>query len=136
VSIPDHDPFIRDEVVLKRRPGRRPGERAAGLDDRALARGHGLVLLAVDGGGAPGSRLSVSPNPFRGAATMLFSLPGTRNVDIAVFDVLGRRVRTLRSGMLGAREHRLVWDGQRDGGTRAPGGSTSSASSPGGSDCP
>jgi hypothetical protein len=122
VSIPDHEPFIRDEVVLNADlDGDLVSERLASTIVRSLE-DTSLVLLAVDGGGAPGSRLSVSPNPFRGAATVLFSLPGTRNVDIAVFDVLGRRVRTLRSGMLGAGEHRLVWDGQRDGGTRAPGG--------------
>jgi len=122
VSIPDHEPFIRDEVVLNADlDGDLVSERLASTIVRSLE-DTSLVLLGVEGGGALAPRLSVSPNPFRGIATVLFALPGTRTVDVAVFDVLGRRVRTLRSGTLPAGEHRLVWDGRRDGGSSAPGG--------------
>jgi flagellar hook assembly protein FlgD len=39
-----------------------------------------------------------------------------------VSDPAGRRVRTLVHGGLDAGEHRIVWDGRADDGTRAPAG--------------
>jgi hypothetical protein len=55
-----------------------------------------------------------SPNPFRGASTLRFGLARPGAVSLELFDVAGRRVRTLASGPLAAGAHARVWDG-RDG---------------------
>lgn len=56
------------------------------------------------------SPLSASPNPFRTATEIRFSLPRTEPVTVNVFDVLGRHVTTLFDGSLsGGAMHSLNW---------------------------
>ncbi len=65
----------------------------------------------------------VQPNPSRGAARILFRLGHAGAVDVAVFDVTGRRVRTLARGLvLPAGESALEWDGTREDGRPARAG--------------
>jgi hypothetical protein len=66
---------------------------------------------------------TVGPNPSMGEVTASFSLPrAVPRAELVVFDPAGRRVRTLVHGGLDAGEHRIVWDGRADDGTRAPAG--------------
>jgi hypothetical protein len=51
-----------------------------------------------------------SPNPSRDRAALAFTLPGTAPVTLEIFDLSGRRVRVLASGLLEAGEHRIDWD--------------------------
>jgi hypothetical protein len=55
--------------------------------------------------------LSAYPNPFNPSTTISFSLPRGGNVDLKVFDVTGRVVRTLADGRVDAGEHRQGFDG-------------------------
>ncbi len=50
------------------------------------------------------------PNPFRGTATVTLSLPQAQRVEVALFDVLGRRVAVLHAGPLSGGEHALTLD--------------------------
>lgn len=53
---------------------------------------------------------------------MSFTLAAPADVDLAVYDVSGRRVRTLERGRLAAGQHRFRWDGRDgDGHDVAPG---------------
>jgi hypothetical protein len=62
------------------------------------------------------------PNPFSPQTTITYSMTKGGTVEVAVFDVLGRRIRTLVRGHVQAGEHDVVWDGRDDSGTRvAPG---------------
>jgi hypothetical protein len=51
--------------------------------------------------------LQVAPNPFRQNATIHYRLERPRAVRLAVYDVLGRRVRVLRRGQQPAGTHRV-----------------------------
>ncbi len=51
------------------------------------------------------------PNPFRGAATVTLALPEAQRVEVALFDVLGRRVAVLHDGPLASGTHALTLDG-------------------------
>ena len=62
------------------------------------------------------------PNPFNAATVVRFSLPESGQVDLAVFDLLGRRVRTLAVGWLGQGGHLVRWDGRDDHGRRLASG--------------
>ncbi len=62
------------------------------------------------------------PNPFHDATTIAYTLDRAAPVDLAVYDVQGRRVRTLTSGIRQPGEHTVRWDGHDDEGTRAAGG--------------
>jgi hypothetical protein len=57
-----------------------------------------------------------SPNPFRGRASFRFGLARTGAVQLELYDVSGRRVRSLASGTLAAGEHFSAWDGRDQGG--------------------
>lgn len=49
------------------------------------------------------------PNPFRTEATVAFTLDRPADLAVEVFDVLGRRVRTLYDGPLGAQRHTFAF---------------------------
>jgi len=63
-----------------------------------------------------------SPNPFNPRTEIEVSLPAAADVTLAIYDVKGRRVRTLQSGMLPAGVSRHVWDGADDAGRTQPSG--------------
>jgi hypothetical protein len=52
----------------------------------------------------------VYPNPVRGRATIELSLDAAADVDVAVFDLLGREVDAISAGRLSIGEHDLEWD--------------------------
>ena len=56
------------------------------------------------------------PNPFNPTTSISYTLPARAQVEIAVFNVLGQRVRTLQEGTRPAGVHRVVWDGTDDSG--------------------
>jgi len=57
-----------------------------------------------------------APNPFHGSTTFAFGLARTGPVDLVLYSVGGRRVRTLVSGTQEAGEYRFTWDGRDDHG--------------------
>lgn len=60
--------------------------------------------------------LTVSPNPCSGAVLVGLGIPAAGAVDIAVFDLTGRRVSTVFSGVLGAGTHSFNYSGNLAGG--------------------
>ena len=56
------------------------------------------------------------PNPFTQAVSIAFSLATRGPVELAMYDVNGRCVRTLARGTIEAGEHTLTWDGRDDRG--------------------
>lgn len=62
------------------------------------------------------------PNPFNPRVTLPFALGEDGPVEVAVFDLAGRRVRVLRSGWAAAGDHAAVWDGRDAAGRAAAAG--------------
>jgi len=62
------------------------------------------------------------PNPFNPLTTIKFDLPRTGHVNLRVYDVAGRLVRTLLDEDRAAASHTVVWDGTDDGGRRQASG--------------
>jgi parallel beta-helix repeat protein len=65
--------------------------------------------------------MEVGPSPGSGQVRIAFALPRTVDIQISVFDVQGRRVATLASGVWPAGAHEVEWNG-RTGGALAPAG--------------
>ncbi len=57
-----------------------------------------------------------SPNPFGGTAKLSFALPARTNVELSVYSVDGRLVRTLVSGEAGPGQVDVTWDGRDNSG--------------------
>jgi len=62
------------------------------------------------------------PNPFNPKTAIAFSIPKEGHVDLAIYDVSGRRVSTLVSETLRAGPHTVTWDGTDAVGARAASG--------------
>jgi hypothetical protein len=62
------------------------------------------------------------PNPFHGQLAIHLSLPAADQGSLAVYDIVGRRVRALRDGRVEAGAHTIRWDGKDDGGRKIPSG--------------
>ena len=51
------------------------------------------------------------PNPFNSSTSMMFELAQEGRVDLSIYDIAGRSVRTLVAGQLTAGGHKIIWDG-------------------------
>ena len=79
-------------------------------------------LTAVGGPGPQELSFAVTgANPAQGSARFRFGLPAGGRVELAVYDVTGRRVATLARGELGAGWHDRTWTVNDDGGAPASG---------------
>lgn len=65
---------------------------------------------------------SAVPNPFNPATTLRFAVPRRTQAELALFDLRGRRVRTLHRGPRDAGTHVLVWNGRDDAGVSVASG--------------
>jgi hypothetical protein len=60
--------------------------------------------------------LSARPNPAPGASTIQFGLPARESITLDVYDLFGRRLRTLARGPCPAGPHTARWDGRDESG--------------------
>jgi len=63
-----------------------------------------------------------APNPFNPRTRVAFTLGEAAPIELVVHDVRGRRVRTLRTAVLAAGRHELLFDGTGDRGEALPSG--------------
>ena len=59
----------------------------------------------------PHTELRAWPNPFNPETTVAFELEHPETVNLAVYDVRGRKVTTLAQGLMSAGAHSVVWNG-------------------------
>jgi hypothetical protein len=74
----------------------------------------------AEDGHAPRLVLAAAPNPVIEGAAIRFTLPLEGWARLMLFDVAGRRVRTLTQGTLAAGSHVVNWDGLNDKGVKLP----------------
>jgi len=74
--------------------------------------------------GVPSARVAlfVAPNPFNPRTTISFSSEMSGPAEISTFDMVGRRVRRLWSGIAGPDTQNILWDGRDDSGHEIPSG--------------
>lgn len=70
----------------------------------------------------PPAGLRNEPNPFSPGTDILFELAREGVAELSIFDVAGRKVRTLVAGARPAGSHRVAWDGRDDAGRRLAAG--------------
>ncbi len=83
-------------------------------------------VTAASGAGdhtpGPGLNLRAYPNPFNPRTTLSFEMPESGTVSVALYDLQGRRVRSLLAGLADSGHRTLTWDGTDDRGRALPGG--------------
>lgn len=62
------------------------------------------------------------PNPCNPSTTVKYSLKTRGYVELSIYNILGRKVRTLVSGEKDAGWHEVLWDGKDDGGANVASG--------------
>ena len=90
----------------------------------------GWILCLKTDGGVSGLPVPVAatritgntPNPFNPQTEIAYNLADDANVRLEIFDLAGRRVRTLVSSHQSAGNRRAVWDGSGDDGRQVAGG--------------
>lgn len=65
---------------------------------------------------------TLSTNPFHGQASLRYSIPEDSRTELSVFDVAGRRVKSLVQESMKAGSYTAVWDGLDEEGVAAPSG--------------
>jgi len=89
-------------------------------------RGQGSVSepLVQNDTGAPrvAGLIGAAPNPFNPATKISYYIPDTRHVELAIFDISGRRISRLVSQTMEAGEHSVMWHGTDTRGSRVASG--------------
>jgi len=62
------------------------------------------------------------PNPFLDRASISFTIDQPSRVRMEIYDLNGRRVRSLIDEQMRASEYEMVWDGRSDFGVRVAAG--------------
>ena len=71
------------------------------------------IILADDGGSVELSEFKIYrnyPNPFNPTTTLTYDLPLESDVHLAIYDLLGRQVKTLVRQRQNAGQHSITWD--------------------------
>ena len=97
----------------------------AGFFIDGIAFGEGKYATSVPDDRIPGigaATLTAWPNPFNPRVNIAWKMPSPGHLEVAVFDLRGRRVRVLQDDVVGVREGVLTWDGRDSGGRGAASG--------------
>lgn len=122
--------FGRQEASLTAVVGESPGGKSQAVDIM-VGEFHGEQLdsrvvtsVARDATEIPATTLLMAnfPNPFSNSTTIEFELPRSEDVQLDVFDVMGRRVTRLIDESSPGGRYRIVWDGRGTDGSRLPSG--------------
>jgi hypothetical protein len=105
------DPLFDQEVVFTNFTFVPEGG-ATGVEDPVS----GLVPVAS------GRLLAPRPNPFNPSTTLRFELKRESQAQLVIFDLAGRKVRTLLDEARTAGTHEVAWDGRADNGQRVASG--------------
>ncbi|MEM1042093.1 MAG: M14 family zinc carboxypeptidase [Bacteroidota bacterium] len=84
------------------------------VDDLAVEYFTNANPVSTEGDGAQPDQVVLFenyPNPFDRQTLIPFELPQASTVSLAVYDLLGQRVRTLADGLYAAGSHSATWDG-------------------------
>ncbi|MBN2413989.1 SBBP repeat-containing protein [candidate division KSB1 bacterium] len=62
------------------------------------------------------------PNPFNLSTVIPFSLPAKSEIELVIYNSLGKKIRSMFTGVLPSGDHKLKWDGIDDSGKTAASG--------------
>jgi hypothetical protein len=107
-SIASAKEFVPDELAYRRYKGQAGGEIRQELVD-SIKEEADIGLLSY-------------PNPFNPTTNIRYSLQDDGNITIDIFNILGRKVRTLYDGIQEIGEHSILWDARDEFGAAVASG--------------
>lgn len=108
---------VREKMMLTANPIKDGTENSATYPNNFYGWGMIDALKAISSSGVIPDQfvlLNNYPNPFNAGTTIIFQAPEATEVELAIYNVLGERVRTLFRGTSLAGENRFVWNGTGD----------------------
>jgi hypothetical protein len=63
-----------------------------------------------------------APNPFKPISSITYSLPASGHVELSVYDLAGKLIKTLASGQRSAGQHNVHWDATNLNGAKVSAG--------------
>jgi len=84
----------------------------AGVDDFLIAGAFGTTAVEPLPFAVEVDLKQNYPNPFNPRTTISFHLPAADHVDLGIYDLKGRLVRSLHRGQMSAGEHGISWNGR------------------------
>jgi len=83
--------------------------------------------VGIDEGQDPGVPMSYKlsqnyPNPFNPSTTINFVVPTNQHVNLTVYNILGKKVKTLLNKELGSGAQTACWNGRNESGNRVASG--------------
>jgi hypothetical protein len=83
------------------------------------------AVTGVESGESMPLAVSLSPgvpNPFNPVTKIAYALPSSMKIDLAIYDISGRRIATLATGQKSAGRHETYWGGADDRGVEVASG--------------
>ena len=131
ISEPDTSNYVDGDIL----PGVDYYYRISALDNQGNESDYSEELEVIqtgiwDGVGVEPPRITVIqsnyPNPFNSSTTIVYAVadlgPIPAEIDVTIYDIVGRKVRTLVHERKGLGIHRAIWDGRNDSGQDCPSG--------------
>lgn len=81
----------RDIILAK-------AEKPTGIDEEDYSPSHGIGL-------------NIEPNPFYSACIVEINHPDSHRIQVSIFDISGREIKSLSGGLTSAGSHSMTWDG-------------------------
>jgi hypothetical protein len=103
-----------------------PGQSVPSITELQISDRYGYFIPAEEGFNSAIPReftlRGTYPNPFNSTVSIRFTLPKISDVELSIYDVLGRIVRTCRREDMPAGECHIDWDGTNDNGGKVSSG--------------
>lgn len=64
----------------------------------------------------------IYPNPFNPSTTISYTIPYVSNVEISIYDIMGREIKSFTTYQQAKGSHKVVWDGTNSSGNRVSSG--------------
>lgn len=131
ISEPDTSYYVDGDIL----PGVDYYYRISALDNQGNESDYSEELTVIqtgiwDGVGVEPPRITIIqsnyPNPFNSSTTIVYAVadlgPIPAEIEVTIYDIVGRKVRTLVHERKGLGIHRVIWDGRNDSGRDCPSG--------------
>ncbi len=131
ISEPDTSNYVDGDIL----PGVDYYYRISALDNQGNESDYSEELAVIqtgiwDGVGVEPPRMTIIqsnyPNPFNSSTTIVYAVadlgPIPAEIEVTIYDIVGRKVRTLVHERRGLGIHRVIWDGRNDSGRDCPSG--------------